>query len=67
MGGMAAPWKSGAINLLDAFDIGHWRRVFGVSEARLVELVRQHGNSAARIRQALGQPAALLMTGRRGR
>jgi hypothetical protein len=42
------------INLLDAFDVAFCMREFGVPEERLVDLIREHGNSVARIREAIG-------------
>jgi hypothetical protein len=45
------------INLNEDYEIRYWTKALGVSEERLRELVRQHGNSADRIRRALGQAA----------
>jgi hypothetical protein len=50
-------------NLLDAFDVAFCMREFGVSEERLVDLVREHGNSVARIREAIGKVIALGLSG----
>jgi hypothetical protein len=51
------------INLLDEFEIAYWMRAFDVSEERLVQLVREHGNSVARIREAIGKVIALGLSG----
>jgi Protein of unknown function (DUF3606) len=52
------PPEADYISLVDEFEIAYWRRVLGVSEERLVELVRQHGNSAKRVREAVGRTTA---------
>ncbi|HWM48530.1 MAG TPA: DUF3606 domain-containing protein [Xanthobacteraceae bacterium] len=41
------------MSLGEEWEVQYWTKVLGVSEERLAELVRQHGNSAEKIRAAL--------------
>lgn len=45
------------INLSEDYEVRYWTEALGVSRERLEELVRQHGNSAEKIREALGKAA----------
>jgi hypothetical protein len=45
------------INLNEDYEIRYWTKALGIPEERLRDLVREHGNSAEKIRQALGQAA----------
>jgi Protein of unknown function (DUF3606) len=50
-----APQDASRINLSEDYEVRYWTQALGVSKERLAELVRQHGNSAERVRQALGK------------
>jgi hypothetical protein len=50
-----APHDAGRISLTEDYEVQYWTKALGVSKERLAELVRQHGNSAAKVRQALGK------------
>ncbi|MFL6314821.1 MAG: DUF3606 domain-containing protein [Terriglobales bacterium] len=43
------------ISLREDYEVRYWTKELGVSKERLEQLVRQHGNSAARIREVLGK------------
>ncbi len=45
------------INLSEDYEVRYWTEALGVSRERLEELVRKHGNSAEKIREALGKAA----------
>ena len=51
------PQDSSRINLSEDYEVRYWTGELGVSEERLRELVRQHGNSVTAIREALGKAA----------
>ncbi len=51
------PQDRSRINLDKDYEIRYWTDALGVSEERLRELVRQHGNSAEKIRKELGRAA----------
>jgi Protein of unknown function (DUF3606) len=47
------------INLNEGYEVQYWTKTLGVSRDRLEEgLVRQHGDSAKKIREVLGKQAA---------
>jgi hypothetical protein len=50
-----APQDASRINLSEDYEVRYWTQALGVSKERLAELVHQHGNSAEKIRQALGK------------
>jgi hypothetical protein len=50
-----APQDASRINLGEDWEVRYWTKALGVGEERLRELVRQHGNSAAAVKQALGK------------
>ena len=39
------------INLNEDYEVRYWTKALGVTEERLRELVREHGNSAEKIRE----------------
>ena len=41
------------INVNEPWEVKHWTKELGVTEEQLRELVRQHGVSADKVRQAL--------------
>jgi len=43
------------INVNEPWDVKHWTKELGVTEEQLRELVRQHGVSAGKVRQAMAQ------------
>jgi Protein of unknown function (DUF3606) len=43
------------ISLTEDYEVEYWTRALGVSKERLMELIERHGNSAQKIRHALGQ------------
>jgi hypothetical protein len=45
------------ISLNEDYEVQYWTKALGVSKERLQELVAQHGNSADKIREALGKAA----------
>lgn len=45
------------ISLGEDYEVRYWTEALGVSKERLEELVRQHGNSAEKIREALKKAA----------
>jgi Protein of unknown function (DUF3606) len=47
------PQDRNRISLSEDYELRYWTKELGVSEERLRELVRQHGNSAEKIREAL--------------
>jgi len=51
--GKRGPADATRISLGEEWEVQYWTKVLGVSEERLAELVRQHGNSAEKIRAAL--------------
>jgi hypothetical protein len=50
-----APQDSSRINLSEDYEVRYWTQELGVSADELKRLVAQHGNSANKIRQALGK------------
>jgi Protein of unknown function (DUF3606) len=48
-------WKR--VPLTQEYKLKYWTETLGVSKERLVELVKAHGSSVARIRQVLGHSA----------
>jgi len=51
--GKRGPADATRISLGEEWEVQYWTKVLGVSEERMAELVRQHGNSAEKIRAAL--------------
>ena len=45
------------ISLSEEYEVQYWTKELGVDRQRLQELVRQHGNSAEKIRAALNKAA----------
>ena len=54
---LRGPSDRSRINLNEDYEVRYWSQTLGVSEERLRELVRQHGNSPEKIREALGKAA----------
>jgi Protein of unknown function (DUF3606) len=50
-----APHDAARINVNEEYEVRYWTETLGVSAEQLKELVRQHGVSAAAVRQALGK------------
>jgi hypothetical protein len=50
-----APQDASRINLSEDYEVRYWTRELGVSAEELRRLVQQHGNSAAKVRAALGK------------
>ena len=46
------------ISLSEDYEVRYWTEALGVSRERLEELVRKHGNSAEKVREALKSEAA---------
>jgi hypothetical protein len=46
------------ISLSEDYEVRYWTESLGVTKERLEELVRKHGNSAAKVREALKAEAA---------
>jgi hypothetical protein len=46
------------ISLGEDYEVRYWTESLGVTKERLEELVRKHGNSAAKVREALKGEAA---------
>lgn len=49
------PQDSSRISTSEDWEVRYWTKALGVSEEELKRLVKQHGNSAAAIRKALGK------------
>jgi len=47
------PADASRISLGEEWEVQYWMKTLGISKERLAELVRQHGNSAEKIRAAL--------------
>lgn len=45
------------INLSEDYEVQYWTKTLGISRERLQELVRQHGDSVEKIREALNKAA----------
>jgi hypothetical protein len=43
------------ISLSEDYEVRYWTHELGVSKEKLTDLVRQHGDSAKKIRRALGE------------
>jgi hypothetical protein len=46
------------INLNEDWEVSYWAKELGITHEKLIELVRKHGDSALKIRQALKSEAA---------
>jgi hypothetical protein len=46
------------INPNEDWEVTYWAKELGITREKLIELVRKHGDSALRIRQALKSEAA---------
>jgi hypothetical protein len=54
------------ISLEQDYEVRYWTEALGVSRERLEQLIRAHGHSAEKIREALKNEAACKATGRDG-
>jgi hypothetical protein len=52
------PQDRSRISLSEDYEVRYWTEALGVSRERLEELVRKHGNSAEKVREALKSEAA---------
>ena len=52
------PQDRSRISLSEDYEVRYWTEALGVSKERLEELVRKHGNSAEKVRDALKNEAA---------
>ncbi len=52
-----APQDASRISLSEDWELRYWTKALGVSEDRLRQLVKEHGHSAAKVKQALGKAA----------
>ena len=43
------------ISLSEDYEVRYWTKELGLTKEQLAELLRRHGNSAAKIREALGK------------
>ena len=50
-----APQDASRISLSEDYEVQYWTKALGVSKERLAKLVRQHGDSVQKVRQALGK------------
>ena len=50
-----SPQDGKRINLHEDYEVRYWTEALGVSKERLAALVKEHGNSAEKVRQALGK------------
>jgi hypothetical protein len=49
------PQDASRISLSEEWEVCYWTKALGVSKERLTELVKEHGNSATKVREALGK------------
>jgi hypothetical protein len=47
------PQDRSRISMSEDYEVQYWTKELGVSKERLAELVKQHGNSAEKIRAAI--------------
>ncbi len=52
------PQDRSRISLIEEYEVRYWTEALGVSRERLEQLVRDHGDSVQRIREALKKEAA---------
>jgi hypothetical protein len=50
-----APQDASRISLSEGWEVRYWTKALGSTEEKLRELVKQHGNSAAKVKAALGK------------
>lgn len=48
-----APQDARRISLSEDWEVRYWTKALGVSKQRLIELVKEHGNSAEVLREAV--------------
>jgi hypothetical protein len=49
------PQDRSRISITENWEVQYWTKELGVSAERLRQLVREHGNSAAAVRAAIGK------------
>lgn len=49
------PQDSNRISLSEDWEVRYWTKTLGITKERLEQLVKDHGNSAAAVRTALGK------------
>lgn len=50
-----APQDASRISLSEDWEVRYWTKALGITKERLEQLVKDHGNSAATVRSALGK------------
>ncbi|MDO9413806.1 MAG: DUF3606 domain-containing protein [Pseudolabrys sp.] len=50
-----APQDASRISLSEDWEVRYWTKTLGVTKERLEQLVKDHGNSVAAVRSALGK------------
>ncbi|MFT4118383.1 DUF3606 domain-containing protein [Bradyrhizobium sp.] len=50
-----APQDASRISLSEDWEVRYWTKALGITKERLEQLVKDHGNSAAAVRSALGK------------
>lgn len=50
-----APQDASRISLSEDWEVRYWTKALGVTTERLEQLVKDHGNSVAAVRSALGK------------
>jgi hypothetical protein len=53
-----APQDAGRINIHEDYEVRYWTKALSVSKERLEQLVKEHGVSAEKVREALGKAHA---------
>lgn len=51
------PQDRARINLNEDYEVRYWAKALGISDERLRQLVKDHGNSVEKVRTALGKAA----------
>jgi hypothetical protein len=49
------PQDRSRISLSEEYEVRYWTHELGVTKSELEDLVRKHGNSAEKVREALGE------------
>jgi hypothetical protein len=57
------PQDSSRISTSEEWEVRYWTKELSVTEERLKELVREHGNSAAKVRDAIRREVGEAETG----
>jgi hypothetical protein len=63
------PADRSRINMHEDYEVRYWTKALGVSKEELQRLVDKHGNSATKIKEALGisspSPASVMLSSKR--